>query len=161
MKIPYRKGSGTSKTVTSGANGLSCKIFLLSSTEVSFNHSYMPTNEGAELSYFKGCADDSSDNKRVAYLNGSATHWWLRSPRTGYNASRALYVNTRGNWYSGDCSGSYGVRPALVLPSSLSFISEDGTVKTNEAPVITSTSGPVRRRSWRKVCHFLHSVRRF
>ena len=139
VKIPYRKGSGTSKTVTSGANGLSCKIFLLSSTEVSFNHSYMPTNEGAELSYFKGCADDSSDNKRVAYLNGSATYWWLRSPGT-YNSNNALYVSTDGDWYNGGCSGSSGVRPALVLPSSL-FISEDGTVKTNEAPVITSTSG--------------------
>ena len=98
VKIPYRKGSGTSKTVTSGANGLSAKIFLLSSTEVSFNHNYMPTNEGAELSYFAGCADSGSDNKRVAYLNSSAT------------------------------------------PSTL-FISDDGTVKTNEAPVITSTSG--------------------
>ncbi len=140
VKIPYRKGSGTSKTVTSGANGLSCKIFLLSSTEVSFNHSYMPTNEGAELSYFKGCADDSSDNKRVAYLNGSATYWWLRSPHTNYNAHNALRVYTNGDWNSNNCSSSYGVRPALVLPSSL-FISEDGTVKTNEAPVITSTSG--------------------
>lgn len=140
VKIPYRKGSGTSKTVTSGANGLSCKIFLLSSTEVSFNHSYMPTNEGAELSYFKGCADDSSDNKRVAYLNGSATSWWLRSPYTYYSAYSALYVNTNGLWSYNYCSSSYGVRPALVLPSSL-FISEDGTVKTNEAPVITSTSG--------------------
>ena len=66
VKIPYRKGSGTSKTVTSGANGLSAKIFLLSSTEVSFNHSYMPTNEGAELGYSEGCAEDSSDNRRVA-----------------------------------------------------------------------------------------------
>lgn len=139
VKIPYRKGSGTSKTVTSGANGLSCKIFLLSSTEVSFNHNYMPTNEGAELSYFKGCADDSSDNKRVAYLNGSAAFWWLRSPYTNLS-SRALYVSTDGVWYGNLCSGSCGVRPALVLPSSL-FISEDGTVKTNEAPVITSTSG--------------------
>ena len=139
VKIPYRKGSGTSKTVTSGANGLSCKIFLLSSTEVSFNHSYMPTNEGAELSYFKGCADDSSDNKRVAYLNGSATNWWLRSPYTSYSVC-ALGVGANGVWGNGSCSGSYGVRPALVLPSSL-FISEDGTVKTNEAPVITSTSG--------------------
>lgn len=140
VKIPYRKGSGTSKTVTSGANGLSAKIFLLSSTEVSFNHSYMPTNEGAELSYFKGCADDSSDNKRVAYLNGSATYWWLRSPYTYVGASYALVVYTNGFWYGNYCSYSYGVRPALVLPSSL-FISEDGTVKTNEAPVITSTSG--------------------
>lgn len=139
VKIPYRKGSGTSKTVTSGANGLSCKIFLLSSTEVSFNHNYMPTNEGAELSYFAGCADDSSDSKRVAYLNSSATGWWLRSPYTS-SSSYALYVHTSGNWFNHLCSDSYGVRPALVLPSSL-FISEDGTVKTNEAPVITSTSG--------------------
>lgn len=112
VKIPYRKGSGTSKTVTSGANGLSCKIFLLSSTEVSFNHSYMPTNEGAELSYFKGCADDSSDNKRVAYLNGSATYWWLRSPYTYNSADFALRVLTNGNWDNYYCSNSFGVRPA-------------------------------------------------
>ncbi len=139
VKIPYRKGSGTSKTVTSGANGLSAKIFLLSSTEVSFNHNYMPTNEGAELSYFAGCADSGSDNKRVAYLNSSAAFWWLRSPDTG-NSSDALLVNTNGYWGGNGCSGADGVRPALVLPSTL-FISDDGTVKTNEAPVITSTSG--------------------
>ena len=139
VKIPYRKGSGTSKTVTSGANGLSCKIFLLSSTEVSFNHSYMPTNEGVELSYFAGCADNNGDSKRVAYLNGSATYWWLRSPDTN-GSGRALLVDASGDWYSNFCSDSFGVRPALVLPSSL-FISDDGTVKTNEAPVITSTSG--------------------
>ena len=30
VKLPYRKGSGTSTTVTSGSNGLSAKIFLLS-----------------------------------------------------------------------------------------------------------------------------------
>lgn len=139
VKIPYRKGSGTSKTVTSGANGLSCKIFLLSSTEVSFNHSYMPTNEGVELSYFAGCADNNGDSKRVAYLNGSATYWWLRSPSTDHS-NYALFVGTNGLWLGNFCSYSYGVRPALVLPSSL-FISDDGTVKTNEAPVITSTSG--------------------
>lgn len=94
VKIPYRKGSGTSKTVTSGANGLSAKIFLLSSTEVSFNHNYMPTNEGAELSYFAGCADSGSDNKRVAYLNSSATYWWLRSP---YNQRRRQQRLGRGH----------------------------------------------------------------
>ena len=116
VKIPYRKGSGTSKTVTSGANGLSCKIFLLSSTEVSFNHSYMPTNEGAELSYFKGCADDSSDNKRVAYLNGSATYWWLRSPDTSYYAGNALNVNTNGSWTQQHCSTRSGCAPLWYFP---------------------------------------------
>ena len=57
VKIPYRKGHGTSKTVTSGSNGLSAKIFLLSATETSFSYGSMPSGEGAELAYFKGCAD--------------------------------------------------------------------------------------------------------
>lgn len=71
VKLPYRKGAGYGKTVTSGSSGLSTKIFLLSATEVGFNMSYMPTNEGVELAYFSGCADDGADNKRVAYLNSS------------------------------------------------------------------------------------------
>ena len=90
VKIPYRKGHGTAKTVTSGSNGLSAKIFLLSTTETSFSYSYMPRGEGAELAYFKGCADSDSDSKRVAYLNGSATGWWLRSPGCNITSNRAL-----------------------------------------------------------------------
>ena len=139
VKLPYRKGSGTSTTVTSGSNGLSAKIFLLSATETSFNFSsYMPSGEGAELAYFKGCADNSSDSKRVAYLNGSATGWWLRSPNCSY-VSGALYVGSSGVWSYNFCSNSYGIRPALILPSTL-LVSDDGTVSTNTAP---STPGSI------------------
>ena len=139
VKLPYRKGSGTSTTVTSGSNGLSAKIFLLSATETSFNFSsYMPSGEGAELAYFKGCADNSADSKRVAYLNGSATSWWLRSPYC-YNFGYALYVYSNGDWYGGGCSNSGGIRPALILPSTL-LVSDDGTVSTNTAP---STPGSI------------------
>ena len=139
VKLPYRKGSGTSTTVTSGSNGLSAKIFLLSATETSFNFSsYMPSGEGAELAYFKGCADNSSDSKRVAYLNGSATVWWLRSPYC-YNFNFALYVSSNGDWGVSGCSNSYGIRPALILPSTL-LVSDDGTVSTNTAP---STPGSI------------------
>ena len=138
VKLPYRKGSGTSTTVTSGSNGLSAKIFLLSATETSFDFSYMPSGEGAELAYFKGCADNSSDSKRVAYLNGSATYWWLRSPYC-YNFGRALYVNSSGDWLNYGCSDSGGIRPALILPSTL-LVSDDGTVSTNTAP---STPGSI------------------
>lgn len=113
VKLPYRKGSGTSTTVTSGSNGLSAKIFLLSATETSFSFSYMPSGEGAELAYFKGCADNSSDSKRVAYLDGSATIWWLRSPSCS-NFYVALYVNSNGDWNNNNCSNSYGIRPALM-----------------------------------------------
>lgn len=138
VKLPYRKGSGTSTTVTSGSNGLSAKIFLLSATETSFSFSYMPSGEGAELAYFKGCADNSSDSKRVAKLNGSATVWWLRSPYC-YNFSSALYVSSNGDWNSNYCSNSRGIRPALILPSTL-LVSDDGTVSTNTAP---STPGSI------------------
>lgn len=138
VKLPYRKGSGTSTTVTSGSNGLSAKIFLLSATETSFSFSYMPSGEGAELAYFKGCADDSSDSKRVAYLNGSATGWWLRSPSCDYSIN-ALCVNSNGDWNYSYCSTSSGIRPALILPSTL-LVSDDGTVSTNTAP---STPGSI------------------
>lgn len=138
VKLPYRKGSGTSTTVTSGSNGLSAKIFLLSATETSFDFSYMPSGEGAELAYFKGCADNSSDSKRVAYLNESAARWWLRSPSCS-SSHNALYVNSNGVWSNSGCSGSYGIRPALILPSTL-LVSDDGTVSTNTAP---STPGSI------------------
>lgn len=138
VKLPYRKGSGTSTTVTSGSNGLSAKIFLLSATETSFSFSSMPSGEGAELAYFKGCADNSSDSKRVAYLNGSAAVWWLRSPGCNYFGD-ALYVYSGGDWGSYNCSYSYGIRPALILPSTL-LVSDDGTVSTNTAP---STPGSI------------------
>ena len=138
VKLPYRKGSGTSTTVTSGSNGLSAKIFLLSATETSFDFSYMPSGEGAELAYFKGCADNSSDSKRVAYLNGSATYWWLRSPLC-LSAGSALCGNSDGDWDGNYCSNSYGVRPALILPSTL-LVSDDGAVSTNTAP---STPGSI------------------
>ena len=138
VKLPYRKGSGTSTTVTSGSNGLSAKIFLLSATETSFSFSSMPSGEGAELAYFKGCADNSSDSKRVAYLNGSAALWWLRSPYCSYFLF-ALYVSSDGGWGGGGCSDSCGIRPALILPSTL-LVSDDGTVSTNTAP---STPGSI------------------
>lgn len=140
VKIPYRKGSGTSTTVTSGSNGLSAKIFLLSSTETSFAPSiYMPSGEGAELAYFKGCADNDSDSKRVACLNGSAADWWLHSPYCKEGSYRALCVNSNGDWRRNTCSSSSGIRPALILPSTL-LVSDDGTVSTNTAP---STPGSI------------------
>lgn len=138
VKLPYRKGSSTSTTVTSGSNGLSAKIFLLSATETSFSFSYMPSGEGAELAYFKGCADNSSDSKRVAYLNGSTAYWWLRSPNCDF-FNYALDVGSNGDWNSHLCSNSGGIRPALILPSTL-LVSDDGTVSTNTAP---STPGSI------------------
>lgn len=131
VKIPYTNYSNNN--VMSGSNGLSCKVFLLSGTEVGFSGvSYMNT-EGAKLSYF------DSASKRVAYNGSSAAIWWLRSPYTGSN-NNVWYVGTDGSngnssWYL----NSYGVRPAFVLPSTL-VVSDDGTVSTNTAPAINASS---------------------
>ena len=132
VKIPYRPGSGTSQTVNSGANGLSCKIFLLSDREVGYTQSNVNgyiVNDGAKLDYFK---DGNGTSEKIAKLNGSATSWWLRSPHTG-SATHAWHVGSGGGANSLSCSGAYGVRPALILPSSL-LTSDDGSVNTNTAP---------------------------
>lgn len=71
VKIPYRK-NGSGGTNQSGANGLSCKIFLLSGYEVGWTSSdsqYFP-QDGAKLDYFT--ASSGGKSKRIAKLNGSA-----------------------------------------------------------------------------------------
>ena len=115
VKLPYRPGSGYGKTVNSGANGLSAKIFLLSGTEVSMAHDYIPVL-GAELAYFAGCQDTAADTKRVAKLNGSASNWWLRCPycNSSNGATNAQNVNSNGSWNNNNCSNTYGIRPALM-----------------------------------------------
>ena len=140
VKIPYVNGTANA-AVASGANGLSCKIFLLSGYEVGFRQSdnqYFPI-DGAKLSYFEAGTGSSALNKRIAKLNGSATDWWLRSPLT-LNTGGAWYVFSRGDYSNDYCAVSYGIRPALVLPSDL-LVSADGSVQTNTPPTITSTSG--------------------
>ena len=139
VKLPYRKNGGSGGTTQQGANGLPCKIFLLSAPEVHYEHSYIDSGEGAVLSYFASCVTNNADSKRVAYLNGSAAFWWLRSPYTG-NSDDVWLVYTDGDYYGHYASSSYGIRPALVLPSTL-LVSDDGTVSTNTPPTITSTSG--------------------
>ena len=141
VKIPYRKNGGSGGTDQSGANGLSAKIFLLSGYEVGWttsDYSYFPV-DGAKLSYFESGTGTSANNKRIANLNGSAALWWLRSPYTN-GTVYVWHVGSNGDCNNGRASNSNGVRPALVLPSTL-LVSDDGTVSTNTPPTITSTSG--------------------
>lgn len=118
VKIPYVNGTGGSP-VASGANGLSCKIFLLSGYEVGLTSSdnrYFP-QDGAKLSYFESGTGTSANNKRIANLNGSAAGWWLRSPHTN-RTNYAWYVYISGDYIGGNPSKSYGIRPAFIIPST-------------------------------------------
>lgn len=130
VKIPYRKNGGSGGTDQTGANGLSCKVFLLSGREVGFtdNESAYFPNDGAKLTYFESGNGSSAQQKRIAKLNGSATYWWLRSPDT----SNEVYVwscDYNGNYDYWNTSNSYGVRPALVIQPSTFFNSETNIIK--------------------------------
>lgn len=118
VKIPYRQNGGSGGTDRTGANGLSCKIFLLSGKEVGWDSSdnrYLP-NDGAKLSYFLDGTGSSANQKRVATLNGRATYWWLRSPHA-LSTGVVWGVGSSGGYGSWSADDSRGVRPALVLPS--------------------------------------------
>ena len=134
VKIPYRKNGGSGGTDQTGANGLSCKVFLLSGREVGFTDnesSYFP-NDGAKLTYFKSGNGSSAQQKRIAKLNGSATRWWLRSPYSS-GTYYVFYVGSNGGWYGNGASDSYGVRPALVLPTDL-IVDDSGNITANTVP---------------------------
>ena len=128
VKIPYRKGGGAGGPDQSGANGLPAKIFLLSAYEVGFMNHYSSDYpvEGAKLDYFESGNGTSATNKRIANLNGSTADWWLRSPRIEYK-DYVLRIYSDGQLGNGVVSYPYGIRPALVLPST-TLVDDSGNV---------------------------------
>lgn len=121
VKIPYRKNGGSGGTDQSGANGLLSKIFLLADLEVGFLASTTTPEDGAKLDYF--VAGTTGASKRIAYLNGSANSWWLRSPHAS-RSNIAGSVGTDGVYGGAKVIESYGVRPAIILPSNF-IITDD------------------------------------
>lgn len=135
VKIPYRKNGGSGGQNQSGANGLSCKVFLLSGPEVGLaGASYMP-NDGAKLDYFN--ANIETDSKRIAHLNGSAAFWWLRSPHTNYS-SDVGDVLSDGSLFFHSAYNSYGIRPALILPPDME-VDSSGNVTPPPPPATHKT----------------------
>lgn len=140
VKIPYRQNGGVTGTDRNGANGLSCRIFLLSGYELGWTtdiSSHLPV-DGAKLSYFDSGTGGTANNKRIATLSGNATLWWLRSPYAT-DIGNVWYINHRGEYYSDNAYSLYGVRPALLLPSILDVDDSDNVI-TNTAP---STPGSI------------------
>lgn len=122
VKIPYSGGTNGSEVLT-GANGLSTKIFALSCYEVGLSVStsarYMPV-EGVKLSYFiEGSGYDATEAnaQRIAYKDGAAINWSLRSNYTG-DTITFWYIYNTGLEQRGYANGSFSIRPALILPST-------------------------------------------
>ena len=113
VKIPYRKNGGSGGTDQSGANGLLSKIFLLADLEVGFLASTTTPEDGAKLDYF--VAGTTGASKRIAYLDGSANEWFLRSPYKEPSYSVWLVQKDGAVNYS-FATRNYGIRPAIILP---------------------------------------------
>ena len=141
VKIPYQKNGGTYGTVQTGANGYSCKVFLLSGYEVGCyydanKYMYFP-QDGAKLDYFiSGNSVSSADNRRLTWLDTTAnqtpyngTAWWLRSPYTD-NYQYAWIISTDGHPFSGNSDDTMGVRPALIMPSDTLINPSTNTIIT-------------------------------
>ena len=119
VKIPYRMNGGTNGRYAYGADGLSCKVFLLSGYEVGYttNTHYAMPIDGARLSYFEDGTGDSANSKRsVTALSSTIYGWWLRSPDT--SSTKSVYAsNNAGLWVNLYCNRTdYAVRPALIMP---------------------------------------------
>lgn len=144
VKTPYRKNGGSGGSDQSGANGLLCKIFLLSGYEIGFttsDNSYFPV-DGAKLSYFEAGTGTSANNKRIAKLNGSADYWYLRSPITN-STSLVWLVNYDGVCEASKASSSFGIRPALVLPQDMEVDSSGNVTPPPPATHKTLVNGTV------------------
>lgn len=82
----------TSKLCHDGTSEITLtdKLWLLSYTEVGYSGSSVAAIEGTHYEYY------SSDEKRTKTLNGSATFWWLRTPRND-NTTNVYSVGSQGS----------------------------------------------------------------
>jgi hypothetical protein len=122
VKLPYAYGK--SNQLLTGKNGIPAYIFLLSSKEVGYTQNSSPYsiwNAGVCLDYFAGATDAT----RVAYYNGSAKQWWLRTPQPN-NTSYINIVQVSGSMGRDQSSRSNGVRPAFILDSNTLISKSDG-----------------------------------
>lgn len=117
-----------------GKYGLSRKVFLLSTSEVTTESSMGggASRIGAQLSYFKTGAS------KIAYYSGSAFEWWTRTPnRLARNTNNCIGADgTLGgdsNTSAGAVGSYLGVRPAFILPDDL-LVFDDNSVAVNTAP---------------------------
>lgn len=111
VKIPYTYGSNSSGAST-GANGLSAKVFLLSAREMGERNANFFEDEGADLGYF------TSNTLRIAYYDDTVTDYWTRTPLKT-NTEWVHYVLTTGRVNTtNSVHSARGIRPTIILPSN-------------------------------------------
>lgn len=130
IRIPYY--DTVSKTVKSGDNGVSVKIFLLSATEVGFHSpddAQFPVI-GNLLTYFQ------TNNRATTYSTGANAQWYLRTSHET-NKTKIYSVGISGNLLTLEVNALEGLRPVFVAENSL-FVSDNNVLIPNLPPDITT-----------------------
>lgn len=97
-----KKKSGTGGGSSSGTQQTNDDLFLLSEIEIFGTTTYSVAGEGTQYEWYK------AGNSRIKKVNGSASYWSERSPRSGHTSLFCL-VDSSGNAYYGDANYSCGV----------------------------------------------------
>ena len=101
---PVNKASGTGDGSTSGTETVSDSCFLLAEIEMFGSTTYSVSGEGTQYAYYK------AGNSKVKKMSGSASHWYERSPRSGYTQDFCMVSKY------GDASASNGtLRPGIAF----------------------------------------------
>lgn len=136
IKIPYCVGYWSS-TINSGANGLSCKAFLVSAYElglVSSDFSNILPADGVKLAYFESGTGTSAQNKRIAKLYNRADFWWLRSPMTNDRTSVG-HINSTGGISGASANNQYAVRPCFIIPNNTQIDSDNNIIVPDQLTI--------------------------
>lgn len=120
VKIPYVEGSSS---VMSGANGLSCRCFILSAYEVGWviGDFVNMVQDGTKLAYFLSGRNNAANNRRVAnsdnIVQQNPISWETRSPQA-YQEENIISVLSNGDGALIPWSTIDAIRPAMILDSS-------------------------------------------
>ena len=87
---------------SSTINTTADKLFLLSEVEIFGSTSYSAAGEGTQYDYYK------AGNSKVKNRNGSAAHWWERSPNASLSSGFCM-VRSNGYARADYASNAYGV----------------------------------------------------
>lgn len=88
-------------------------VFLLSMTEYGEEDAYCEGNHGTDPGFF------TTDEFRIAALDGTPFNYWTRSPDKDRDAMTRIIWTTGNPFMSGACGTPRGVRPAVNLSSSV------------------------------------------
>lgn len=146
VRVPYQSVIGGS--VLSGTNGLLCKSFMLSASEVGYDNGFTEiisgnnfvfnNPDGTRFSYFLAGDGGSARNLRIDPNNMGT---WLRSTYTG-NRAWEIYsgIGNRGTIALTSMSSylTSGFRPAIVLPQYLK-VDDSGNVIAIQPPTTPSS----------------------